>query len=240
MAEVSTRGERLRAFFLAPKRIPGWVLFLLAAASYPPDWKARWDFWVAEWSAHSKAITMLAPLLTSPYLGLGLILAGVVYLYFIRGVVHVHHHHSTVTLQGVQATAAVGTLTVSAPPSPQDCNTWLVDAVHYIIGRRWLRANEGVGISGGRWLPGEKAFKEIREKAGSGILYMEGKLRPSYLPQPINPAHWRDHHITLESFLAGGREGMKTERAPESNDRTSYQALKVNKAQVERLWPPSP
>jgi hypothetical protein len=131
---------------------------------------------------------------------------------------------------------------LEAAPTREDCDTWLLDATHYVIGLRWLAPGESVGCTStkAKMHPtAVKALEEIREMAGNGRLYVEGSVATGYLPAAIAPAHWIDHRVSLESFLAGSREQMRTERLPDSDDRTSYLALKVSRQQVEELWPPN-
>jgi hypothetical protein len=119
-----------------------------------------------------------------------------------------------------------------------ECDTPLLEAVCYLIrDRRWLGPGEMIGVMGQRALaPWGNAIQEIRSKAGKGLLHVEGKRHRLNLPEPIRKEFWIDHQIDLLSIMAGNWEEVKTERT--TGDQTRYEALQVNKIQVEQLWPP--
>ena len=100
--------QRLRNFILAPRRLPGWIALLVAVVCFIPDWKARLDFWIDLYSAHSSVLQTLSPVLTSPYLGFGLLAIGITYLYFFRAVIHIHNHSATDTIHAASAVATTG------------------------------------------------------------------------------------------------------------------------------------
>jgi hypothetical protein len=112
MSNYRQRLQQLRAFVFAPRRLPGWLALFLSAISFVPDWKSRLDYYVDLYSTHSGVLRMLAPIFTSPLFGFGLLIAGVIYLWFFRGVVHIHHHSATATAQGAATVAAAGSASV--------------------------------------------------------------------------------------------------------------------------------
>ena len=88
-----TRG--MRVFLTRPIKLPGFVLVLLGIFEFFPDWQGRIDYWVHLYVTNHIFADNLTAFLRSPFTGVGMVLAGLVYLYYARGVVHVHHGELT-------------------------------------------------------------------------------------------------------------------------------------------------
>lgn len=68
---------------MAKAKLPGWVLILAGVFSYVPDWKGRFDFWVAAAKEMEGHLAVLAPIVASPFFGAALIISGLAYVIFV-------------------------------------------------------------------------------------------------------------------------------------------------------------
>jgi len=219
--------RRLAAFFGMPIRIPGWGAMLVGAYTFIPDTAARLDFWTG------KVGPLISPYLASPWTGVALVVTGAAWLWHFRGVVHVHHHSATVQLQGVGARAEAGSLVGEVLRA--DSRVPLQDAMMYGLNRVWPKPGDKVkdGQDGALLL----FFERARGLAREGRLVVFGKLSKGHLPAAI-PAHfWETNQFDYMSVVFQEPEEAKTEPATLPAGREVYHDLRVDKFQVERLWP---
>jgi len=167
--------RKLAAFFGMPIRIPGWGAMLIGAYTFIPDTAARLEFWTG------KVGPLVSPYLASPWTGVTLVVAGAVWLWQFRGVVHVHHHSATVQVQGVGARTAAASLETEVLRA--DNRVSLQDAMMYGLNRAWPKTDDKVkdGQEGALLLFLERA----RGLAGEGRLVVFGKLSKGHLPTAI-------------------------------------------------------
>lgn len=64
-------------------KLPGVGALIAGALIYIPDWKSRLDFWIGPTISDDAIRQRLIAFLASPYLGLGLIILGLAYLYWL-------------------------------------------------------------------------------------------------------------------------------------------------------------
>jgi hypothetical protein len=105
-AAWETTAAKVWEFVSRPIKLPGWAALIVGVICYIPDWKSRWDFRTSVFGSNTAVLRMMASALASPYVGFALIVSGLIYLYFARGVMHVRHGEFTA---GVKADASVPT-----------------------------------------------------------------------------------------------------------------------------------
>lgn len=205
-----------------PIKLPGWLAFLVGLLCYIPDWKSRWDFWSGIFGSDTPLARAVVTALASPYTGTALIVGGVVYLYFARGVVHIHH----------------GELTAhSKPDAGLDLQVnravWLPirDLFAYIHPQ--LFANEAERNTVG---------KDVIDQISSGQLAVwgrriDGSKRLALEPIPFE--NWRHAKFTYW-FLDSNNEQMLHVDCPieagKSWPARQYADIRVNREQAERIW----
>jgi hypothetical protein len=77
-----TKRSRVRSLFRTPK-LPGWLLFILGAISWIPDWQSRIQFWLAATKQAGREMGVVGSVLASPYFGIGMMVTGLAYLVFV-------------------------------------------------------------------------------------------------------------------------------------------------------------
>ncbi len=215
-------GRKVWEFVSRPIKLPGWAALIVGIICYIPDWKSRWDFWTGVFGSNTAASRMMASVLASPYVGLALIVGGLIYLYFARGVVHVHHGELTASAHSnASLTAEVHRSTLwpvrdlfkHIHPQP-----FKSDAERDVIGRDVIDqiASDQVASWGRR---------------------IEGSKRGALEPIPFN--NWRHAKFTYW-FLDEGSEMSLHVDCPNSAERGSasrqYADIRVNREQAEKIW----
>lgn len=74
------RLAQIASLLLGTVQLPGWAMLVLAIIIGVPDWKSRYEFWLATAAGTGSKIAVLAPILAHPYLPGILAVAGVIYL----------------------------------------------------------------------------------------------------------------------------------------------------------------
>lgn len=116
---------------------------------------------------------------------------------------------------------------------PEDA-VWLSDAIAFSLKGEWSTV----------WTPPEDAsgaecLEAFREKAASGDLVVWGRPEGADAWEPVKAAYWKTALVEPLSFLMG-RENVATDpNASKAKKPVKYTALKVARADVEALWPPT-
>jgi hypothetical protein len=116
-------------------------------------------------------------------------------------------------------------------------DVWLQDAVCYALHSRWLGENEQAFGPEHLTLVDQIA-QQMRELGGSGEYVIWGKFEPTSLHVKIPPEFWVDNQIEILRLIGHTAENVCTERATHGHSFTRYAALRVNRAQTEKMWPP--
>lgn len=145
-------------------------------------------------------------------------------------------------------------------------DTWFQDAVFYVVNRRWPKDGETLtpkqqdGESFREWgarierqpdypLVGE-ALKVMRQAASDGDLSVWGRpnARKVYsiileivgdpLFQKVARTHWKTHEVNSRDLRFSAEQVHSVPYGAIGMDDGSVASLMVNRAQVERLWPP--
>ncbi len=87
-------GQRIKAAFTHPIKLPGWLAVLIVVAQEIPDWKHRIDFWLEVAKGTGGYLAMAAAAIASPYFTPSLLVAGLGWIIF-AGEAHkgVQRHH---------------------------------------------------------------------------------------------------------------------------------------------------
>ena len=75
-------GERFKALFTQPVKLPGWAAVLLVILEVVPDWKGRIDFWLGVAKASGGYLAMAAAVVASPFFTRALLIAGLAWIIF--------------------------------------------------------------------------------------------------------------------------------------------------------------
>jgi hypothetical protein len=121
----------------------------------------------------------------------------------------------------------------SAAPTVRD--TWLQQAVFYIVHGRWLAENEKALTEDGQITEASSALAEMRQLARDGALSIWGKVSPPSTYGLIPPEYWANHQIDFVSIMRDEPEMTKTEKAAFEGTGPFYRNLMVSSAQIEAL-----
>ena len=126
--------------------------------------------------------------------------------------------------------------TLSVPASIR-ADTWLQDAVAFVLYGHWPAQDETI-FGKDNDLPRMGAIIEnMRSFAHDGQLQIWGRQTNLSLHVPISSDFWVNNVIELDT-LWGPPETPRT-ASIEFNAPSPFMALKVNRAQLEGLWPPA-
>src|SRR6185295_4335743 len=230
--------RRLATFLGQPVRLPGWALFLIGAYNFVPDQAARLEFW------GRYVPPAVAPYLASPWAGVVLFVLGATWLWFFRGVVHVHHgelHAET------SPEASLSAVVQRAEPKARPRDDFELNSalwwVTFSAWGRWQAAQRGLGpdtppdtsrIMISAWAlqdAAERGKLEIwcgrRGTATYELLSRDLLTRLAVIrPEPDPTAIWR---MTL--FPKAGISDAEKAQIP---DCTSFRA---SAQQIHELWP---
>jgi hypothetical protein len=228
------------AILFTPASWPGWASVMLGAFNYIPDWKSRWDFWSALVASYT-GIPVIADWLQSPYLGLALIVCGLVYLVAVTRPRHVHHVE-------VHAPEAVPKASVSMVVHSAHCerDTPINEAIAHVSAT--IGDTEQYSPS---------ARLAIRQRALDGSLHIRGRKEAndgnsnqtsfSAVYTEIPRDYWANSVISVvawsndPSFISGCQTQPETAAAWHPTDyllaKNHYADLRVNMDEVRSLWP---
>lgn len=116
-------------------------------------------------------------------------------------------------------------------------DVWLQDAACYALHGRWL-ADDEQGFEAEHLSLADKIAQQMRELAGRSKYTIWGKTEPTALHVPIPPDFWVDNQIDNLRLLGDTAENVRTERATHGHTFPHYHALRVNRAETEKIWPP--
>ncbi len=111
----------------------------------------------------------------------------------------------------------------------------VVDALLYAVNRVWPGPEDK--LKDGQDNPAIKALFRLREAAGEGQITVWGQLSPQHLTVAIPPVFWVTNQFDIMSVVFQDADESKTEPATFPISSEVYQNLKVDKVQVEELWP---
>lgn len=187
--------RRLLAFFGGAIRFPGFGTLALGAYAFIPDTDARLQFW------RERGLPVIAPYLASPWTGIVLVAVGLCWLWYFRGVVHVHHGKLTaetkpeaslamaVTQAAQPSKASVpksgdNDITLFDPPSAAQRNSdgtarLFVSAAPDILMKEFSRltsdqAKTVVGGYLGKWMALEGPVYDVTYRAGGALVTLGG------------------------------------------------------------------
>jgi hypothetical protein len=222
MERIGTIAAKVWEFASRPIKLPGWAALIVGIICYIPDWKSRWDFWTSVFGSNTAASRMMASALASPYVGLALIVGGLIYLYFARGVVHVHHGELTAD---VKANASLATEVHRA--------IWLPirDLFAHIHPQPF--ANDA---------DRNEVGKDVIDQISAGQLAVwgrriDGSKRLALEPIPFE--NWKHAKFTYWFLDAGNEQSLHVDcpiEAGRSAPARQYADIRVNREQAEKIW----
>lgn len=148
---------------------------------------------------------------------------------------HVHHHHATVSLTGVQAQGEVGSVTAEAS-RPIERDIWLQDAVARALYGHWPGEKEKIFGNDGDLSRMDQITQRMQALAHEGEILIWGKSTPQSLHKAIPKDFWENNQIEFMSLwgppTTARTESVLTDSSP------IFRELMVSKAQIEEQWPP--
>jgi hypothetical protein len=87
-------GQRVKAMFTQPVKLPGWLLVVITLVQVVPDWKSRFDFWLDVAKSTGGYLAVAATVIASPYFTPSLLAVGLGWIVFAgEAPVGVQRHH---------------------------------------------------------------------------------------------------------------------------------------------------
>lgn len=210
---------------------------VLGAYALIPDTDARLQFW------REKGLPIMAPYLASPWTGIILIVIGLAWLWFFRGVIHVHHGSLTAEMNPIVSLQTEVVRAASLPnhnsPPPTKAVTWVPD---WPIRNLFFRLNPNLRQDKSK-ADFDTLADEITNKLSTGQLLAWGRAIDGSRTLPLFPIpedYWL--HAKLNIWLlddeAGG--GNILQAAPSSlsaASKSQYREIMINQAQALIEWP---